>query len=261
MSRWIKWTAVMLILMLGAMTVYAASYPIVSRRGGHGAGWVIQASDDDVDASAELITELDTTFAQLDTARKIYAISSAAGDTSQTLYVSGVNSAGKYITEEFSLNGTTASTASSATYSYVDQTWVDKECAGTISIKRYTGTATLINSIEIGSLRGDVAQKFNGHYVSYVQRWWATSATSNEVTLELRWYPDDADCLDAADGFMLLDKIYMANGIYKSGIHNFSQNPDEGIRLPAGGWIAVYGTGGAANQEASVTVVGFDRRR
>ncbi|GAG25450.1 unnamed protein product, partial [marine sediment metagenome] len=237
--NWMTTAAVALILLVGIASIYAASNPITTGRPKLGSGWMLVVSDDDMDTSAALLTELDSTFVQMAAATKIYAVSDST-DTTQTLYVSGVESVtGKYITESFTLAGATPTSASTATYDYVDQTWLDIECAGTITINRYNAAATLINSIEAGSLKGDLGHHFNGEKASYLQEWWATSSSAtHSKTIELRWYPDDADCLDATTGFTLIDRIYMAGVVYASDIH-----PLHNTRLPAGGWLAIYGTG------------------
>ena len=76
------------------------------------------------------------------------------------------------------------------------------------------------------------------------------------VTFDLRWYPDDADCLDAGDGFLILDRIVCV------GISEVQQPAPiiypQPIECPAGGWIVVYGLGGAANCMGHVTLQGFD---
>lgn len=233
-------------------------YPIRTRRGREGDGFVIHAYDADIDQSAyELVTGLATTYAQLAAEDTFQAVSSDAADTSQTCYISYVNSSGKYVSEGIALNGATA-VDSVGTGRYVDQNWVDIECAGTISVQRKTGPA-LINSIEIGQLRGDVAHHFNGQYNTYLQRWSAENVGGgNTIIFQLRWYPDDADCLDPTDGYHVLDRIALPAAVGSSAERVWSADPNSGLRLPAGGWLAVYAIGGAADQSGSVSIVGFD---
>lgn len=52
-------------------------------------GWSVFGADDDIDASAELITELDTTYTQLAVEGKIEVLSGSALDITQTVTVSG----------------------------------------------------------------------------------------------------------------------------------------------------------------------------
>jgi len=253
-----------LLLVLALLLAWAfigEADPMNTRREGQGTGWMLVASDDDIDASPELVTGLDTTFVQLAGSTKIYVSSSNILDITQTVSISGITSAGNRALAQLALVTSDYSSQSADTFSYIDQMWVDKECAGTVTVWAVDGVPTLANSIEIGALKADVGQHFAGDKYSYVQSWWATSTTTNTKTLELRWYPDDADCLDPTDGFMLLDRIFMADSVYTSDTHTFADYADGGIRLDTGGWLAVYGTGGAADQEATVTVIGFDRSR
>jgi len=249
-----------ILALLLAWSFIGSADPIITGRVQSGGEWVLVASDDDIDNTAEPITELDTTFVQMAAGDNIYCVSSSASDITQTVWVSGITTGGKKVTESFTIAGTTYSAASTATYAYVDQTWVDIECLGTISISREDGVPTLINSIEIGSLKGDIGHHFNGEKVTYVKRWWADSTTTGQKKLELRWYPDDADCLDASDGFTLLDRIVIAGSVYSSRVRPLGTGQN-GYKLPAGGWLAVYGTGNVADQEATVTVIGSDRSR
>jgi len=217
-------------------------------------GWTIYASDDDIDASAELITELDDTYTQLAAEEAIEVLSSSGSDTTQTVTVTGIDNAGKKCSETFTLAGVTVQT-STTTFRYVDQASVDIECVGVITIRKKT-LDTLITSIPIGQLDAQMAQHFNGEYKSYVTGWSARcTSTTGTVLFELRWYPDDADCLDADTGYRVLDAIQFTN------VHGSDSgimgNP---IKLPAGGWLCVYGTGGTTDCDGSVTVQGFDTR-
>lgn len=216
-------------------------------------GWTVYANNDDIDESAaELMTELDTTYAQLATAGTLEVVSASGSDTTQTVTVYGINSAGKKCSETFTLTGATA-VAGATTFTYVDQVETDIECAGAITVRRATGD-TFITSIPVGQLDAQMAQHFNGEYTTYITGWSARcTSTTGTVLLELRWYPDDADCLDPTDGYKVLDAIQF-NNVHgsESGIMG------QPIKCPAGGWIAVYATGGTANSDANVTVQGCD---
>jgi len=249
-----------MVLVRGIAYVCVASHPVIQRRGRSGDGWVINATDADVDNVAELVTGLSTTYRQLTIPDTIEILSSSTADTTQTVTVSGVDDDdGAFVTVDFTVDGTTA-VDSTIVFRYVNQVWVDIECAGTITVRQADDNGFL-NSITIGSLRADVAQHFNGDKYSYIERWWASKNTLNSVSLELRWYPDDADSLDAADGFLLLDRIYLAGTLYQADPHDFTGYPGGGIRCIAGGWMSVYATGSTANQEVSVTIFGFDHHR
>ncbi len=235
----------------------AASNPLNTGQSNKGNGWYVVATDADIDGTAEPITGLATTFAQLSAAATVYV--QAGGPATNTVLVSGVSSDDKYISEEITVAGATPVTSTN-TFKYVDQFWALSEVAVAVALYG-TATDTLINEIPIGTLKADVAQHFNPEKPTYVKKWWATTnAATVGKALELRFYPDDADCLDPTDGFMLLDRFVMAAGIYDSGMRRIG-NESNGLRLPAGGWLTVYGTGEAANQEATVTVTGEDRRQ
>jgi len=217
-------------------------------------GWSVFGSDDDIGTSYELITELDTTYAQLAAEEAIEVLSASSGDTTQTVTVIGIDNAGKKVSEDFTLAGATVQT-STAVFRYVDQVSSDKECAGAITIRKKTGD-TLITSIPVGSLDAGMVQHFNGEKTSYVTGWRAScTSTTGTLIFELREYPDDADCLDAGDGYRVLDSIVFTNVL---GTQNrpFTQP----IKCSAGGWIAVYCDGGTDNADGSVTVQGFDVR-
>ena len=217
-------------------------------------GWSISGSDDDIGTSYELITELDTTYAQLAGEEAIEVLSASGSDTTQTVTVTGINSDGKVISEDFTLAGATVQT-SSATFRYVDQATVDAECAGAITIRKKTGD-TLVVSIPVGSLEATVIQHFNGEKNSYITGWrGSVTSTTGTIILQLREYPDDEDCLDSGDGFRVLDEIVFTN------VLNTQNRPfPQPIRCPAGGWIAVFADGGTDNADASVTIQGYDTK-
>ncbi len=218
-------------------------------------GWSIHGADDDIDTAGGLITELDTTYAQLAAEDTLEIVSAAAGDITQTITISGIDNSGNRIVESIALDtadGTTV-VGSTNTFRYVDQVETDIECAGAITVRRATGD-TFITSIPIGQLQATMVQHFNGEKHSFITGWEANvTSTTGTVLFQLRWYPDDADCLDAADGFRVLDEIQF-NNVHDNQYRPFSQP----IKCPAGGWIAVWGTGGSDNADGSVTVQGID---
>ncbi len=216
-------------------------------------GWSVFGSDDDIDATAELITELDTTYAQLAVADTIEVIRGDGADITQTVTVWGIrNSDDVRVSEVFSLDGGTVNSGS-VTFKYIDQASVDAECAGAVTVRRATGD-TFITSIPIGVLQATMVQHFNGTKTSYITNWRASvTTTTGSVTFQLRYYPDDADCLDATDGFIVLDEILLTN-VLSTQDRSYIQ-PWE---CPAGGYIAVYGTGSTTDCDGSVTLQGFD---
>ncbi len=80
----------------------------------------------------------------------IEALSSAAGDTSQTVTITGRNAGGSIVTETKTLTGVTAIAFSTlGTVTRVLQAELSATCAGTITVRRATG-AVLIRTIPIG---------------------------------------------------------------------------------------------------------------
>lgn len=218
-------------------------------------GWSVNGADDDIDATAELITELDTTYAQLAAEDTLEVLSSDSADITQIVTITGIDNSGNRILVTRALDTTDGTTvvSTTATFRYVDQVSVDTECAGTITVRRATGD-TFITSIPIGTLEATMVQHFNGEKTSYITGWSANcESTTGTVLFELRWYPDDADCLDATDGYIVIDRIQF-NNVHDNQVRSFPQH----IKCPAGGWIAVYGTGGNANSDGSVTIQGYD---
>jgi hypothetical protein len=89
-------------------------------------------------------------FTQIAANDTIQALSSSAGDTTQTVTVRGRNAAGSIVTETKTLTGTTAITFSTlATVERVLKVEMSATAAGTVTIQRTTG-AVLIRTIPIG---------------------------------------------------------------------------------------------------------------
>ena len=223
--------------------------------------WVIHCADADIDESAmELVTALATTYAQLAAEDSLEIVSSSAADITQTVSVVTIDDEGNRVENSIALDtaaGTTAVTLPGGTHRYYDHATIDAECAGTITIRRATGS-TFIDSIEIGQTRSYVAQHFNGDLVTYVDGWQVTNvAGTDDVKFQLRWYKDDADCLDPGDGFEVIDTIVITAAQMDSPRHDLGGKR----KFPAGGWLCVYAIGGTADESVTVTVTGRDARR
>jgi len=205
------------------------------------------------------------TYAQNDAEDQIEVVSSSASDTTQYVTVWGIDNGGKKIKEKMGpLTGATV-VLSSATFRYVENAYMDTEAAGTVTVQDEDNN--LIAEIEIGSLNTGIAQHFNGEDESYISYFragmWGRSKRA--INFELRWYPDDADSLDAGDGFEVLDRI-MVGGGYDCDERTYNQSPAPSIYpmpigpLPAGGWICVYATGVDGDTcNGWCTLQGFDR--
>lgn len=221
-------------------------------------GWHVSVEDRDIDINTpELITERITTYAQLAAEDTIEVLSSSASDITQTVTVTGIDNAGNKVSDDIVLNTTTGTTAveSSVTFRYIDQSSLDIECEGVVTIRRATGD-TFITSIPIGDLEAGMLQHFNGQYNSYITNWSVTTKATSAVKFELRWYPDDADSLDSGDGYKVLDRITTGATGDTIGCVGIVQP----IKCPLGGWIAVFGAGTTNNQVGSVVLQGYDSK-
>lgn len=242
----------LLILSVGAGATFASDAMYERSRPHEIKGWSVSVRDADIDVPRELITQLSTTYAQLAAEDRIKVGSSSASDSGITVTVTGISTTGTKLSESFTLTGDTLA-PSVATFRYIDQVEADQECVGIIAVRRLTGE-TFITSIPSEKIVAGMAQHFSGQYDSYVTNWSAITETSTGLELELRWYPDDADSLDASDGYKILDRISIATHDTVSG------NIVLPVKCPKGGWIAVYGGGAVANKTASVLMQGYDAR-
>lgn len=215
-------------------------------------GWTLFGADDDIDTTAELITELDTTYAQLAAEDNIEIVSASDDDVTQSITVTGIDEYGKKISETLEVSGTSAIT-SSATFRYVDQVYTDAPMLYTLTVRRATGN-TFITSIPAGAMQAGMAQHFNGEKDTYLTYWKASvTSTTGSVIFDLRWYPDDSYCLAPTTGYYLIDQIVLTNEL--SSDNNWFAQP---VKLPYGGYLAIYGTGGQNNSDGSVTLQGYD---
>lgn len=220
-------------------------------------GWSIYGADDDVDTAYQLITELNTTYAQLAAEDTIEVLSSSVSDVLQSVTIEGINNKGNRIKEDIALNTTTGTTeaTSSNTFRYIDQAFLNSgTSAGTITIRRATGD-TFITSIPAGSMESTQVQHFNGEKNSYITGWGATvSSTIASIIFDLRWYPDDARCLAPTTGYRLIDQITLPNSSIANEPHPFAQP----VKCPAGGWITIHAIGGANDADAAILIQGYD---
>lgn len=221
-------------------------------------GWHLFADHTDIDTAAELMLKVQAvSYVQMSDDQKIEVLS-ATTDTTQTVTIYGIDSAGNRASEEIALDGTTP-VVGAITWSFYEGAYLDKECAGAIVIQKEDNTD--ISGITIGDLTDYVVQHFNGKCDSYITAFGAGVSDNavDTVTFDIRWYPDDADCRDAGTGFIILDRIVahaatVATAVSPSIIHNFPLP----IKCPAGGWIAVYGLGGQNNSLGHTMLQGFD---
>lgn len=218
-------------------------------------GWHLHSHNDDIDATAEIMAPtFGTTYAQLDGDGTVACDSDQAGDTTQSMYVYGIDSNGRKVNETIALNGTTE-VDGLLTFSYIENIWADALSAGIMSLKETSGD-TYIMEIEAGLLNSGIAQHFNGEDESYITMFGAgLSVVTDDALFELRWYPDDSSCRGTSTGYEVLDRLFVTTEVSNTPPHIY---PMPIGPLPAGGWIVVYASAASANAGGWCTVQGFD---
>ena len=125
-------------------------------------------------------------FTQIAANDTITAVSSAAGDTTQTVTVEGRNAAGSIVTETKTLTGTTLITFSTlATVERVLKVELSATCAGTITINRTTGPV-LIRTIPIGergfsAIHRKGSSSAGGTITYYAKFFWKNTNATNAL--------------------------------------------------------------------------------
>lgn len=216
-------------------------------------GWHLHSYNDTIGTALEFqYPTWATAFAQLAAEDQIEWVSASAADTTQYVTVYGIDNAGNKIKETKILTGQTV-VLSTNTWRYVENVWVDKECAGIITVQRETNT--YIMEIEVGGLNSGACHHFNGECESYIT-FFAGGLYDDayDATYQLRWYPDDADCLDATDGFEVLDELFCTDASGHD-VHSYGMPIGP---LPKGGYIAVWALSDAASAKGFCTLQGFD---
>ena len=225
-------------------------------------GWTVIAWDEDIDSdeTPEMIQD-PASFAQLAAEDEVEIISTY-GNTTQTVTIYGVNNRGKLFEEEIELNGNLAAT-SVTTARYITKAIMDSEATDTVVIRRESGD-TFIMSIPPSRLETPIGQYFNGTKTAFVTGWGVQAGTATDSTKSatatvlaaLRWYPDDADCLDSGDGYQVVDSIFTHP--YNTGEYKEFANP---FKLEPGGWLSVFAKSGGEdnedNQKANIRVDGY----
>lgn len=234
---------------LAINSIYDIDTPSVIR------GWHVTAADDDLSNTAALVTDEDAVYAQNDSAQTMEIVSDSTSDTTQTVTIYGISNDDKQISEEIEANGTTV-VVGLKTFKYFDYAEIDAECAGNVTIQTVDDDDVTI--IPAAAISSQVSQHFNGEKVSYITGWKAgvNTITAN-VTYTLRYYPDDAKCLDSDNSFIILDRIYIDGSVtspYNAPPVVFAQP----IRVPAGSWIAIFAVGSSDNGDGYVFMQGFD---
>jgi len=247
------------------MESYASEAGFFNRPVPGAVGWHFHAMNDNIGSTVGLMKPTSgTTHAQLAAEDLIEGDSDQAGDTAQSLTVWGINNSGKKERETIALSGTTAVNGT-VTWRYIENIRADAESAGIMWVARNTGN-TFIMEIEAGWLTSGIAQHFNGEDKSYITYFRAGmfGRSKKSINFELRWYPDDADCLDSGDGYEILDRV-MVGGGYDCDERTYNQAPCPSVYpmpigpLPAGGWISVWAIGVDGDTcKGWCTLQGFD---
>ena len=220
-------------------------------------GWSTYGTDEDVDLASDLVASPNT-FAQLAAEDTIEVVGTVVG---RVVTVSGIDSNGDQFSEAITTTGGTYGATSTTTARYIEGAVINSDTDSTVVIRRQTGN-TFITSITPGQLSTKISQKFNGEKKAFVTGWGVhngiasdstTSATAN-LMATLRWYSDDADCLDNADGYQVVDSIYTNTN--KPGDYRKLPNP---VQLDPGGWLAVFVDCKDADQKATARIEGYDQ--
>lgn len=224
-------------------------------------GWSVFAEDDDIDVAWELVTGLDTTYAQLDAPCTIEVNMHASGVTNDVT-ITGIDDDGNQVSELIRATSVAVTICSNATFRYVDQASATPESSGAIDIIKGTGN-TFITSIPAGELSTSMAQHFAGEKTTYITGWGgsikpitnrAVGSATKDVVIALRYYPSDSDCLDEADGYHILDMMYLSNDF----LSNFRAFPQP-IKCSNDAWVAVFASADTADSCVNILLQGYDR--
>lgn len=217
-------------------------------------GWHLHTYNDTIGTALEFMYPTwAEAFVQMNGEDTLEFISGSSNDTTQYISVFGIDNAGKKVMERKLLDGDTA-VDSANTWRYVENAWINAEAAGIVEV-RNDGDTAYIMEIEVGLLSTGACHHFNGECESYITFFaGGLYEKSDDAAYQLRFYPDDADCLDATDGFEVLDQLYLP---IESGHDNHAYPMPIGP-LPKGGYIAVWAIAENDVAKGWCTVQGFD---
>lgn len=229
-------------------------------------GWHRNAYDADIDhGAAELVAE-NVVQVQLAVAGTLKIDSGSAADTTQTVYIRGIDNNDKQIIESKMLTGQTALAVSTTVWKYVECAWLDANCAGAVIVTD-SSNATIC-TITIGQMSTYIMQHFTGEYTGYLTGLWcgpsanATPITDGGVNFDLRWYPDDQSSdADFTDGYISLAQPAISVELVTDLTFGMAPPPmifPQPIRLPPGGWLALFAQSIAANNFVWAMMQGYD---
>lgn len=249
--------ALVLIMLLSAGTVLAGDSVYNRNRFMDANGWSIYAVDEDIDTTPAMVQD-PASFTQLAAEDEVEVLSTYGNNP--VITIDGINDEGKKFSESITLTGNIAAT-SSTTARYITGATLATEATDTVVIRRESDNA-FIASISAGTLESTLGQHFNGEKTSYITGWGVSNGTATDITVAatnsvlatLRIYKDDADSLDASDGYQVVDSIFTSQ--YESSKYKKFANP---VKMSAGGWLSVYAEGKENNQKANVRIEGYDQ--
>ena len=186
---------------------------------------------------------------------KIEAVSSDAGDTTQTITHVGIDSDGNRVEETVNLNGTTV-VSTSDLFTYWEFSVLDAVCAGAVTVREASGDAT-ITTITAGDLVSQVAHIFSGEHTLLITSFGAniTSIAGNVVATLYR-YPAASSCVTPTSGLIGVDtiSIFDTEGI-APGPRNYHPLA---IQIGPGEYVTIKTTGeGGDDEDIDVTLSGI----
>ncbi|MDH5394500.1 MAG: hypothetical protein OEY11_15050 [Gammaproteobacteria bacterium] len=194
------------------------------------------------------------------------AVSDAAGDTTQTLTITGRNAAGEIVTDPIALNGVTP-VAGAVTFERVIKAVLSAACAGNVTLERNTGPNDDVVIIPAGMT--DATALFIGaaseaaQTVRYEKEFWrnesAESLTLNDAKIQLTADPSASVKIGVATAKD--DTVSVANRLTAPGGVTFFDDAVE-VNVPGnalalnesiGVWIELTRDAGAASLKSSYT--------
>jgi hypothetical protein len=213
-----------------------------------------------------------TGFTQMAAQGDLELVTSGASGASGTIVlVSGISTGGYKVHQYITVGGTTG-TAVTGTIklryfenAFVQSTGYPLAATGCVLTFRTSGD-TAITVLKNGQMWTALGQHFTGHLTSYITMFHAglLDNPTDNVWFDLRWYPNDARCVkstDTTEGYYILARQMCHGLIADTGLAPYSPAPlvfPQPLRCPAGGWISIWATGGAASSDAFCMLQGFD---
>ncbi len=184
-------------------------------------------------------------FTQIAATDKIEAVSSAAGDTTQTITLTGRKADGSIVSETLSLNGTTA-VATTNNYERLLKAELSATCTGNVTVRRQTGPSTLriIPAGERGfmAIFRQLASDPSVQKDYYCKFFWKNTATLALTSAVVKENADPDNRITHALAASLDDSGSVANRVTSPGLtfSNADKNVPNAQNLSAGSAIGVW---------------------